>query len=470
MLKSKKFSMLIATIFILTVIFTQGVMAIDQSPFTKTNTLNQVESKTSIKLSLSGTNLSPQEKEVMNQIAPVLSNLEYDLTSKSIKDNEKNTTQAYVNMNMLMSGISANIEEWVKADITNDKRNFSIIMKLPSILPIAPGKDYLVLDTTQLGELTSSVKTPNLDMGKITELSKKFSDAFDTLALGLKTDFYQTTDMNEVSVTTPGGVSVAHGYELKIDDAGFKSILKYAIANLSQNKDILDALKAYLAIVDPTITSDVFDKEIIGAVGGVNTAFDNFKDIKIIGDKGFVFDYAVNAEGYIVHEKGTVDLSFDLPKLVAAISKMTDPSNIPEMDPVTGIYNLGITFDTVNYNLNDKNMKIDFPVLTPQNSTTFSALMKEQADAAAKLQAQMQEQAKAKKLADDKAKAKALADAKAKAKALADAKAKAKALADAKAKAKKLADAKAKAKALADAKARAKKIAEARARIIKRSK
>lgn len=379
MIKSRKFSLILTFIFIFTIFFTQSAMAMDQNPFTKTNTLNSVESKSSITLKVSATNQSAAEQQALSQLMPILSYMGIDMDTKLSKTSDNTNTDGYVNMVMHIAGLSMNMEAWVKASLTAGKPNFSEIIKLPKGLPIPmmANKDYIVLDSSALNNLTSDVKVPTIDYTKLTDLTNQLTSVTNSLVSDLQTKYNLQVDKGATTVTTPGGIVTAHAYEIKLDDATFKLLLKDIVNNIAQNKELMNSIKAYMTSIDPTASLNDFDNQLASSVAEINKILDTLKDVKLIGDKGLVIDYAVDSDGYIVSETVSINLVFDLGKLIPILNNMMATGNattVTTPNTITGIYNLGIDYTTVNYNLN-KDMKIDFPQLTPDNSMSFTELM-----------------------------------------------------------------------------------------------
>lgn len=377
MFKSKKFSFTLAIIFVLTIFFSQGAIASDNNPFSKTSNLNSLESKISLNMKLSGTNLSKDEEVAMLEVTKVLSNLDINLNTKTINNADKTKSEGYVNMGINLPGMPMNMEMWVKSDISNGKPIFSETIKLPqNLTSLTNGalKDYIVIDSAQLNSVTPAVIMPSIDSKKLTESSKKIMEALSKVLEGYKSNFNFESDKGSVIVATPEGNVNAHAYQIKLDDSGVKALLKYAVKNASENNELLVTLKDLVKDLKLTNNTDNVDEQFKGALDGFNKVLDSLKDVKIIGDKGIVLNYAVNTDGYIVSEDGTIDLTFNVPKLMEVINKL-DPSQSTTMsNTLTGIYNLSIDFKSVNYSIN-KDMKIDYPVLTPENSMNLMDLV-----------------------------------------------------------------------------------------------
>lgn len=342
-------------------------MADQLSPFEKMNTINSVESDSNIKLNFNATGLSADDQKALQQIMPVLQNLSVKLHTKSVKANSTDAT-AYVDMSTTVAGVALDFEVWAKTELSSGTPKVLETIKIPKNFPIPLGidKDYITIDTSAMSK-DSNVKMPTLDPSKLTEIGNKFTVILSSLIKDINDNFKLTTDKGDVTVTTPQGDVKAHAFEMKINDSDFKAILKYAINNLYNNKDFMAFLQDYIKTLDPTIDLKDFSKQAALGVATANIVLDNIKDVKVLGDRGIVFDYAVNSDGYIVKESGNIDLVIDIQKLMNAV----DPT---QKSTETGIFNIGLDFDQTNYNING-NVQIDLPKLTPENSMGLEDLI-----------------------------------------------------------------------------------------------
>ena len=127
--------------------------------------------------------------------------------------------------------------------------------------------------------------------------------------------------------------------------------------------------KASQAEIDKAFSD--FDKGLPAFTAQMNKVLNSFDGVPLIGDKGIVIDYAVDNDGYIVNEKGNIDLVFDAPKFIAAVQSLSGTS---EPNKLTGVYKLGIDFNTNTFNIN-KNVEVKFPEVNSQNSIQYEDLI-----------------------------------------------------------------------------------------------
>ena len=99
---------------------------------------------------------------------------------------------------------------------------------------------------------------------------------------------------------------------------------------------------------------------------------DSIENLKILGDNGIKIRYTVNDDGYIINEKGNAEFVIDLPSIIklagssAAVSSPSDP---------TGIYTIGISFNTDMTNINEK-VDIVLPIVNSTNSFNYTDILK----------------------------------------------------------------------------------------------
>jgi hypothetical protein len=273
-------------------------------------------------------------------------------------------------------------EIWVKSDLTGGTAKVVEIMKMPKNLPIFPtDKDYMVLDTAELAADGSTTTMPSFNPADITDMSKKLTNIIYTLSDELNSKFNLITDKGNITVKTPIGDETTHAFEIKLDDKGFKDVLKYSFDSLIQNKEFLSIITEFMKTFDTTNNTAVTDKEIADLTKGFNEFYDKLKDVKIIGDKGLVFGYSINPENFIVSQNGVIDIVIDAPTISKIMDSTTAASGLvsaPALPTVanapTGIYNLTIELENINFNIN-KAITIDYPVLTKENSSSFTEMM-----------------------------------------------------------------------------------------------
>ncbi len=367
------------------------------SALSKQPEITSSESKTDVTFNLTSEGLKDYDKASFDQIAALLNGMKIELNQKSKSNADKTVSQAQADFTVDMSGISTKASVWVDADLTGDVPKVKEILKVPSLLmkfisAKDQAKEYMVLDTDnmlssqdtavfnasskQLMQYSTKL-TPKL-INFIRDFSRSFNPGFSIVTgKGIK-----TVDNQAVSV-----------YNLKLDDATFKKLLSYTVTNLAQNETALNLVRDLS--MDTIDISGLSYMERMKAKGEINRSFEKFKaelpeflktwdnimssvkDVKILGDKGIDIDFGINSQGYIVSESGTCDFVINLKEISAAYENfnvLEDPEYIKKESKDEGIIKLGITFNTVYTKIN-KEVVIDFPAITPENSFNFSDML-----------------------------------------------------------------------------------------------
>ncbi len=173
-------------------------------------------------------------------------------------------------------------------------------------------------------------------------INTSVSSSVSTDIQALTTEFYE----NYIKKLNPGmtlfkknGTEVIDGasaavYEMNMDDAAFKALIKYLGNDFFTNAESRTLIKNYfiaiydlMAEISPMygMVSDEFEKGFAELEANLDKSHESFNkfmdimnDVKIVGDKGFTLKYSINPDGYIVKETSYIDLVIDLEKWTAA--------------------------------------------------------------------------------------------------------------------------------------------------------
>jgi hypothetical protein len=252
-----------------------------------------------------------------------------------------------------------------------------------------PGKEYMVMDLGEMmkaPEVNGQVTT--MDYADTMKLIKEFQSKTSAFLVKYLAQydpgFKFIADADTRDIITPERTVKAHVYQVKLDDKAAKKLVRYTVNNFAGNQDAMDFMVEYLKLIEKFAVSAPgtenpaaeldnlmadFEKEKPAALETFNKFMDHIDSIQLIGDKGITLEYAVDENGYLVSQSGSMNFVLDLAKL-EGIEGAQD--SIPES---TGIYNIGIDFSMLTYNIN-KDMTIEMPVLTPENSIDYSDMLK----------------------------------------------------------------------------------------------
>ena len=100
-----------------------------------------------------------------------------------------------------------------------------------------------------------------------------------------------------------------------------------------------------------------------------NKFMDDFKDVKILGEKGIVIEYGMNKAGFVVHKSGNIDLNIDLKAISEAMGNSISIENL-------GVLKLGINYNTKISNINE-DIKINMPNVNEKNALYFKDMMEQ---------------------------------------------------------------------------------------------
>lgn len=336
--------------------------------FSKQQDMKSVEMKTEFALKVSGKNLSAEEEQALAKL-PFKAGIKVTSVAKTNVNEDKTRNKAQNDMTISMGDMSFNMGVWTEMNLSGDKPQMKNIMTIPSIvkanLPQLNGKDYMVMDYTDMVPATNIPGQPAVDYKKIMELSKTIQPKIVELMKGYVKQYNFNKDIitktEKQNLLVGGTQQEVNIYEIKLNDSTFKELLKYTVANLGENKV---AIEGFIKELVPG--GDAANLSVLTTA--MNSGLDSIKDIKILGDKGLVVKYAINKEGYIVSQKGSMDLVFD----AATIKKLSKNGQVPDF---TGVYTVTVDFNMDIYNIN-KNVQIDFPTITLANSINFMDLNK----------------------------------------------------------------------------------------------
>lgn len=358
--------------------------------FSKSQAVKYRETKSDISLNVSATNLSTEEQQI-NAYLPLINSSKLSISTKSNTNDDKTASQAEADVSMMVAGTSINSTAWVNADFSQGKNIVKEIVKMPDILSAQPefkGKEYFVMDLSQLSNTPGAVQ---LDYSKLEQFTKTFEPKLygfaDSYVKQYNPNLNIITKLDSKSIEVFGKSQNVNVYELKLDDKTFKELIKYTVKNFGDNKEAVIAfLKDYLLAVDSLTQSmgqpsnlniqeliNSLSKELPGIIDQVNQGLNTIDNVKLLGDKGIDIQYAVNNDGYIVNEKGTVQFVFDF-NAIRELSKNANSTDKGTMPDYTGLYTITVDFNN-DINILTTPAEIVFPETNSSNSISYFDLI-----------------------------------------------------------------------------------------------
>lgn len=332
---------------------------------------------------------SEEEQMVLQQISAMLNNAKVKTHQRQVLNEEQTVVKAEMNTIMDFGGMTMDMGLWVDMDLTEDEQKMVEIIKMPQMLmsfisPEDPAKEYIVYD---LGEMMKA-EDVELNFAEIMEFSKELQPKLAEFMKEIQKDFkpgFKVVTQKDDKVVNGKKLEI---YEVKLDDATLKELVKYAINYSLEDEKTLEFFKEYMDAVMsmgmiPEEEREAAEKEIAEGFKEFenqipemkekfNEFMEKYKDVEILGDKGIVVEYGIDDKGYIVHEAGNMDLKIDLGKIAEVLEEDTE---------MQGIIKLGVDFKSEYYNINNKIIRVNIPKVNENNSLNMMDIMEQQMEA-----------------------------------------------------------------------------------------
>lgn len=358
----------------------------------KSQSIKSSQSEMQFTLRMDATGLSEEDQLSFAQAKAMLNGANMSMKMKQSSNADNTASKAQVDMGMHFAGMSIeDMAVWVDMDLSGNTLKFKEIVKLPAMMtamdPSLAGKEYIVMDFSDIMTIPgTNGQEPKVDYSEIMKHTKELQDK--TLVfLGKYLAQYDPgfkfiSDAGMRSIVTPERTLNAHVYQVKLDDKAAKKLLRYTVNNMANNKDVVDFAVEYMKFLQKFVGTEPggadaladlnqaiadFEKNKPAMLAEFNKAMDQIENIQLIGDKGIMLEYAIDENGYIVSQSGSMDFIFDTAKL----------DSLEDLDgeiPSTGVYNLGFDFSMLSYNIN-KAITIEMPAVTPENSLDYTEMM-----------------------------------------------------------------------------------------------
>jgi len=355
----------------------------------KTQTIKSSQNDMEITLKLDAAGLSQADAASFAQASAMLKDAKLSMSMKQAANEELTAAKAEIGMDMTVGGMSMKMGVWADMDYSGSEPKFKEVIKFPAAVfaaaPAMAGKEYMVMD---LGAMMKTAETDapgsGVDYSNIMKAGKELQEKADAF-LGSYLAQYDPgfkfiSDAGMKEITTPEGKVNAHIYKVSLDDKSAKKLVRYTVNNLADNKDAMAFINEYLEFVQSmsavTATPTVQPEELDGIMADFEAAkpemlakfngyMDRLENVQLLGDKGIVIEYAIDGEGFVINQSTSLNLAIDMAELAAVLD--TDSE-------ATGTINAAIDFNTLTYNIN-KDINIEMPVLTPENSMDFNEYM-----------------------------------------------------------------------------------------------
>ncbi|QAT40927.1 hypothetical protein [Clostridium sp. JN-9] len=358
-MKLKKLSALISGVLVSTMVLS-GCSTEENAlynAFNKSQTVNSMESTTTVNLNITGTNLSNQEKQFQPTI-DIINGSGITMTTRTSQNADKTIGRAQGDIKISGIPMDMDMSFWADTNITGDKPLITEVVKLPEIATSSlpdpyKGKPYMVMDINSLNNTSGE---PQMD----------FSKDFQSNLIAFIDQYAKQYDPNLNLVTKLD----SQNYEIKLTDSSFKQLLKYTVDNFSSNADAVNLIKDYIKAVaqvggaaDTTELNKILD-ELPAVLKNASVVIDKLQNVTLIGPKGIDIKYTLNNEGYIINENANCEFVIDIP----ALSKLADGSD-SSTQTLTGIYTVDLSTNT---KIDKINQPITINMLKLDASSSFS--------------------------------------------------------------------------------------------------
>ncbi|MCX7747678.1 MAG: copper amine oxidase N-terminal domain-containing protein [Clostridia bacterium] len=368
-----------------------GCAAADQmtllNALEKSMSIRSMESDSDVTLKFNITGLPKDEQGAVNEFLAAIGNIRILSNQKLNQNQDRTKSDSEIDATIQAGGVSFNTSLWNFSDFSGEKPLLNQIVKLPSILtsklgPAFSGKEYMVMDEAMLGTDGTSAT----DYKKVIEAVNRFQPKL----LNFMKEFAKEMDPKHVYVKKVGEKEIkgeqVSVFELRLNDASLRSLVKYVLTNFAQNEQSKEFLKDFILLMAQLSGDEEIEEGIDEALdelrdGSANfkqdfkKVRDAFKDVKFLGNRGVVVNFSVNDEGYIVNQNGVIDLILDTKAIVKAAEKLDDQKNTAVLPgEVLPTLTLQMDFDVNMHHFNE-DIDITSPEITEENSFKFSDLV-----------------------------------------------------------------------------------------------
>ncbi len=366
--------------------------------FNKMQDVTSLQSDMEMGFTFETEGFSEEEQLMVDQVAAMINGAKITIKQKANYNKEKTIAQAQADMNMNVGGMGMDMNVWVDMDLSKDEPKMKEIIKMPQLLMGSisqdPAKQYIVYDFEKM----MNVENQEVNFEELMKFVKEFQPKFIEFMKEIQKDYKPGIEIVKQKDSKVIDKQKLDIYELKIDDAALKDLVKYSVNYSLDNEKVIEFIKEYMNAVmkvaqipeeeKETAEAEIkqgledLEKQIPEFKVKFNEFMEKYKDVKILGDKGVVIEYGINKEGYIAYESGNIDLRIDLGQIAklaqTAVAEGKAETVTPTVPEMKGIIKLGINFTSKNYNMNSKDIKIEMPPVDEKNSLDYMDMIKMQ--------------------------------------------------------------------------------------------
>ncbi|HYF83956.1 MAG TPA: copper amine oxidase N-terminal domain-containing protein [Clostridia bacterium] len=387
-MKRYKFMAIVLSLILIAATGLTGCNATDKlelvNALEKSAKMTSWESQSKINLKNVNFDTNIEDLLVFQLFIPLLDNMSFEVNQKVNQNSQGTKSVMQTDTKAVTSDITEQTTLWASYDFEQQPPVIRQIMKLPDTLTASlpedlAGKEYFVMDQKDLPgeeqlnpqEYAEMVQSLNDFQSNLIELLKEH-------ALHIDPNFVVINQLED-KVVDGERLSV---YQLKLDNKSLKTIMKYVLSELSENEQAKDIIKELIlassAIAEGTEASQDLDMALDTLTNGDKSLKDELdrimtalEDVTMLGSRGIEINFQINKDGYIVNQNGVFDFYMDSQEVEDAFEKLAGETEYDGKETYKFTFGLAMEFNTDINNINQE-VKIDFPVVTKENSFDFN--------------------------------------------------------------------------------------------------
>lgn len=387
-MKKYKFLALVLSLILITTTGLTGCNATDKlellNALEKSAKMTSWESDSQVSFTNVTFDTNIEDLLVFQLFIPLLDNMSFQVHQKVNQNSQGTKSVMQTDTKAVTSDITEQTTLWASYDLEQQPPVIRQIMKLPDTLTASlpedlAGKEYFVMDQKDLPaeeqlnpqEYAQMVKSLNDFQSNLIELLKEH-------ALHIDPNFVVINQLED-KVVDGERLSV---YQLKLDNKSLKTVLKYALSVLSENEQAKDVIKELIVasstISEGTEASQDLDMALDTLTNGdkslkeeLDRIMTALEDVTMLGSRGIEINFLINEDGYIVNQNGVFDFYMDSQEVEDAFEKLAKDTEYEGAEIYKFTFGLAVEFNTDIKNINQE-VKIDFPVVTEENSFDFN--------------------------------------------------------------------------------------------------
>ncbi|MHB1392923.1 MAG: copper amine oxidase N-terminal domain-containing protein [Clostridia bacterium] len=317
-------------------------------------------------------------------LIPALDNLSFETHQKVNQNSQGTKSIMQTDTRAVSNDITEQTTLWVSYDFEQHPPVIRQIMKLPDTLTASlpedlAGKEYFVMDQKDLpaGEQLNPQEYTEL-MQSMKDFQSDLIELLKEHALHIDPNFVVINQLED-RIVNGERLSV---YQLKLDNKSLKTVLKYVLSELSENEQAKDVIKELIVaastISEGTEASQDLDMALDALTNGDNSLKEELdrimtalEDVTMLGSRGIEINFLINKDGYIVNQNGVFDFYMDSQEVEDAFEELARETEYDGEEIYKFTFGLAMEFNTDISNINQE-VKIDFPVITEENSFDFN--------------------------------------------------------------------------------------------------